>query len=77
MFPINAFYVNYIIDTSMSEFNHSLQATHRGVTSESAPVVSGVPQGFVLGVLLSIFFIYHLPDNLTSRTGFFAYNYIV
>ena len=48
-----------------------------GVTSESAPVVSGVPQGSVLGSLLFLLFINNLPDNLTSQTRLFADDCIV
>ena len=48
-----------------------------GVTSESAPVVSGVPQGSVLGPLLFLLFINDLPDNLTSQTRLFADDCIV
>ena len=48
-----------------------------GVTSESAPVVSGVPQGSALGPLLLLLFINDLPDNLTSQTRLFADDCIV
>ena len=48
-----------------------------GATSEKAPVVSGVPQGTVLGTLLFLLFINDLPDWVTSRTRLFADDCIV
>ena len=45
--------------------------------SESAPVISGVPQGSVLGPLLFLLFINDLPDNIASNTRLFADDCIV
>ena len=82
MFPINVFCENYIImeleDASMSESNHSLQATHRGVTRVSALEASRVPQGSILGILLFILFIKTFqiisPIALDSSLKFIYFN---
>ena len=52
--------------------NRSQRVVVDGVSSNSAPVLSGVPHGSVLGPLLFLVYINDLPECVSSDTGLFA-----
>jgi len=58
----------------ISEFltNRTQSVLVEGESSSWTEVVSGVPQGTVLGPLLFLIFINDLPDNVTSQVRLFA-----
>ena len=57
--------------------NRNQQVVVDGATSDKMEVISGVPQGTVLGPLLLLMVINDLPDTVTSNTRLFADDCII
>ena len=58
------------IDSWLSERSQKVELDGRA--SDPVPVLSGVPQGSVLGPVLFLIFINDLPDNIRSSVRLFA-----
>ena len=57
--------------------NRNQQVVVDGATSDMVEVISGVPQGTVLGPLLFLMFINDLPDTVTSNIRLFAVDCVI
>ena len=55
-----------------SLIGHTQTVVLDGESSEEVKVTSGVPQGSVLGLLLFLFYINDLPENIQSQVRLFA-----
>jgi len=61
---------NTWIGNVLSDRSQSVQVV--GASSGCVPVISGVPQGSVLGPCLFLFYINDIADSLTSAVRLFA-----
>ena len=58
-------------------FGRTQKVVIDGVCSDLAPVLSGVPEGSVLGPILFLIFINELPDNINSTVRLFADGFVL
>ena len=58
-------------------YGRTQQVVLDGQASDPVPVLSGVPQGSVLGLVLFLIFINDLPDNIRSSVCLFADNCVM
>jgi hypothetical protein len=66
--------VNEQVSTWVRSFlrHHSQRVAVEGQISDQLPVLSGVPQGSVLGPCLFLAYINDLPETVKSKTRLFA-----
>ena len=73
-----SFIRNNILDWIKNFLNNSQQSVAvDGESSASAPVLSGVPQGSVIGPALLLIYVKDLPNGIKSKLRLFADNTIM